>query len=527
MPSFDLTVQPWIPVRYASGARGPDEVGLIELLARAHEIADIALPVPPAASGLWRVLYLIAARITGLDDLDAMDDWRTWKRDRRKVLSAGQFDQAAITQYFEACAGRFDLFHPDRPWLQDPRLASECSKSTGINKLVMGRAAGNNLVWLSHHTDLAPQPVRAAEAAWFLLAWLYYGPSGKITARTVGSQTESKMFAGPLRSRISFHPLAENLFSSLLTGIPYLEPQAGARAPDAAPWEDDLPDPLGLPPAREGVSGPLTGQFRHAVLLAPSPDGSQVTDARITWAWRMPTPGIRDPYLIYDTPKNGGVPYPRYARSDRAIWRDLDALMLQDTGSGGTSRPAVFGRLPDESVTGTMRVRAYGFDQDGQVKDHQWFTASTPPVLTAHNTGDDDGAVYEDAPLIGAAREAAERVGDDLRTALRRAWAALGDPGGRGKVRGKDPDPPWLAGAIGRYWREAEDVFWQMTEHQRPFDYPSNAFIRVALAAYDQVTDTYAARRPGVVVRALERARGGIFAAWSQVQSTAPEADDA
>lgn len=291
MPSFDLTTQAWIPVRYAPDTSGPAEIGLTELFMRAHEIADIALPVPPAASGLWRILYLIGARITGLDDLDAMDDWPTWKRDRRKMLAAGQFDQAAIGRYFAAHGGRFDLFGPARPWLQDPRLAAECAKSTGVNKLVMGRAAGNNLVWLSHHTDLAPQPVRAAEAAWYLLAWLYYGPSGKITARTVRGQTESNMTAGPLRSRVSFHPLADNLFCSLVTGIPYLEPGTGPRAPDLAPWEEDaLPDPLSLPPAREGLSGPLTGQFRHAVLLTPSADGGQVTDARITWAWRMPSP---------------------------------------------------------------------------------------------------------------------------------------------------------------------------------------------------------------------------------------------
>lgn len=234
---------------------------------------------------------------------------------------------------------------------------------------------------------------------------------------------------------------------------------------------------------------------------------------------------FRDPYLIYDTPKNGAMPYARYAKCDRAIWRDLDALLLQETGK--TRRPAVFGRLAEEPVTGTMRVRAYGFDQEGQVNDRQWFTASTPPVLTAHDAGDDEQAVYEDAQLIGAAREAAERVGDDLRTALRRAWAALGDPGGKGKPRAKDPEPPWLAGALGRYWRDAESIFWQMVGHQRSFDYPANTFIGVALTASDQVTDTYAARRPGVVVRALERARGGIFATWSRVQSSPPEAPDA
>lgn len=525
MPSFDLATEPWIPVRYVPGIDGPAEVGLIELFTQAHQIADIALPVPPTASGLWRVLYLIAARISGLSDLDAELDRKPWKRKRNSILKVGGFSPDDVEHYFAVHAERFDLFHPERPWLQDPRLASECAKSTGINKLVMGRASGNNLVWLSHHTDLAPQPIRAAEAAWYLLAWLYYGPSGKITARTVGSRTESNMTAGPIRSRISFHPLGKNLFDSLVIGIPFPDPFADRPDPDIAPWEDEgLPDPLGHPPVREGLSGLLTGQFRHAVLLTPSPDGSQVTDTRITWAWRVPTPVLLDPFLIYDTSKTNGTQYARYAKADRAIWRDLDALLQQKSGNGREPRrPDVFSHLPEKSLTGALRVRAYGFDQEGQVADRQWFTVSTPPVLAVKDAGDDGESGCEDAPLIGAAREAAERVGDDLRTALRRAWIALGDPSGRGKVRGTDPDPPWLPGAVSRYWREAEDLFWKMVRHEESFDYPSNQFIRLARNAYDQVTDTYAARRPGVVVRALERARNGLSASWIAEQSAPPE----
>jgi CRISPR system Cascade subunit CasA len=496
------------------------------LFTRAHEITDIALPVPPAASGLWRILYLIAARVTGLGDLDTVDGLRPWNQERNRVLPAGLFDPGAVERYFAAYAGRFDLFHSDRPWLQDPRLAAECAKPIGINKLVMGRAAGNNLVWLSHHTDLAPRPVRAAEAAWNLLAWLYYGPSGKITARTVGERTESNMTAGPLRSRISFHPLGRNLFESLITGVPYPGSFSGRPDPDLAPWEEDeLPDPLGLPPTREGLSGPLTGQFRHALLLTPSPDGAQVTDARITWAWRMPSAEFADPYLIYDTPRNGGPPYPRYARADRALWRDLDALLLQDTGSGRTRRPTVFGNLPDCGVTGKLRVRALGFDQEGQASDRQWFTASTPPVLSARDT--EEGVVYDNAAEIGDARAAAEQVAGDLKKALQRAWSALSDPSdGRGKARSRAADGPWLAAGLGRYWPAAETAFWHMTGRAGELDHPNNTFIRIAARAYDAVTGDHATRTPRVA-RALERARGGIYATWSKVQPSPMEVTDA
>jgi CRISPR system Cascade subunit CasA len=515
VPSFDLLCQPWIPVRYPRNATGPAEVGLGELFTRAHEISDITLPVPPAASGLWRILYLIAARITGLGDLDTVDGLRSWKRDRDRVLAAGRFDPASAERYFAAHAGRFDLFHPSRPWLQDARLAAECAKSSGVNKLVVTRASGNNLVWLSHTTDLIPQPLRAAEAAWYLLAWLYYGPSGKTIARTVAGRTESNMTAGPLRSRISFHPLGQNLFQSLIAGIPYPDSSSGRPDPDLAPWEEDkLPEPLSLPATRKGLSGPLTGQFRHALLLAPSPDGTLVTDARITWAWRMPHAEIEDPYLIYDTPRNGGAPFARYARADRAVWRDLDALLLQDAGSGRTRRPAVFDNQPDHSVTGKLRVRAFGFEQDGQVSNTQWFTAVTPPVLLMRDTDGSDPA-YDGATEIAAARIAAEQVGSDLRKALQRAWAALsGPPDGQGKPRsGTADNGPWLAAGTARYWSAAETTFWHMIDHPGESEYPNNKFIRLALTAYEEATDHHANRGPRVA-RALEHARGGIFATW-------------
>lgn len=525
--SFDLRSRPWIPVRF-SGAEPPGDVGLTELFLRAHEIADITVPVPPAASGLWRVLYLIASRITGLGDLDTLDGILPWKRERREAFAARRFDPRAVEKYFTDHAAGFDLFHPARPWLQDARLVAECPRSTGINKLIIGRAAGNNLVWLSHHTDLAPRTVPAAEAAWYLLAWLYYGPSGKITARTVDGTTESNMTAGPLRSRISFHPLGRSMYESLIAGIPYPGRYEDGTDPDLAPWEDaEIAGPLGIPPNRGGLSGPLTGRFRHALLLTPSPDGTQVTDARITWAWRKSAPEVRDPYLIYQTAKGKTVQYARYAELERALWRDLDALLLHDTGSGTARQPAVFTDLlasTPPAVAEALRVRAFGFDQDGKPVDRQWFTASAPPVLSMQETA---GAApcYRDGYDIRVTREAAERVGSDLRNALRRAWAAINDPGNsQGKARTDAGQCPWLAPVLARYWAAAEDAFWQMVT-RREFTYPNNTFIQVALGAYDEVTGQHARRSPRVI-RAVEKARGGILSSWARPQHPPQEAFD-
>jgi hypothetical protein len=65
-----------------------------------------------------------------------------------------------------------------------------------------------------------------------------------------------------------------------------------------------------------------------------------------------------------------------------------------------------------------------------------------------------------------------------------------------------------------------------MTGHPAEFAFPANRFIRIALAAYAEATDRYAERGPRVA-RAIETARGGIFAAWSREEPSPTEDPDA
>src|SRR5690606_8318283 len=134
-PTYDLTTRPWLFARPLGAGADIKQTGLRDVLAHAHELADVEVPLPPATSGLWRVLAMLTARVTGLDTAEDLDEWL---ERRVEVLGRGRLREADIDAYLNANAGRFDLFDPHRPWCQDPRLRTQCPKSSGVNKLVWG-----------------------------------------------------------------------------------------------------------------------------------------------------------------------------------------------------------------------------------------------------------------------------------------------------------------------------------------------------------------------------------------------------
>ncbi|MFF1477133.1 type I-E CRISPR-associated protein Cse1/CasA [Streptomyces sp. NPDC058301] len=514
---FDLRDEPWIPVRLSGRSV---RVGLRELFHRSHEIDDIELPVPPAASGLLRILAAITARVAhwegerlGSEDLaDSVDEWTTV---RNGILAQRAFDPAAVDAYLdtEVPTGRFDLFHAERPFLQDPRLRAECVDAqgkpnpSGVNKLVFGRPTGvNGAVLFGHFTDTQPIPVPAAEAVWHLIAQLYYGPSGQCTPRRITDARAGNGDAGPLRKTVSFLPWAPDLFTTLVLAVPAPTDSADWEHEDRCPWEEDLANPLKPLPPATWPGRLLTGRARHAVLLAPSPDRQTVTDAFITWSTHEPAHAARDPFTILDMPRNGGTPYARPADGQRALWRDLDALLLKKTDSQA-QRPSALEGLPSHLLP-ALRVRAYGFDQDGQQRDQGWYEATTPPVLAWQQENNPQMALH-----VARCHQAAEDVADRLDYAARLAWKLATDPGddpqAKVKLDRKKPGP-WLNTAMSHYWPAAENAFWDLTQHA---DYDAPVRLRFIESALQALDDALGASRADIrVARARSRARAVLRA---------------
>ncbi|MGW4824747.1 type I-E CRISPR-associated protein Cse1/CasA [Streptomyces sp. NPDC004227] len=512
---FDLRDEPWIPVRLLTGESV--WLGLRGLFKRAHEIADLELPVPPAAAGLLRILAVITARVAQdggvrLDDAGVAEDIGKWHTLRRRVLKRGRFDPEAVDAYLdeEVTAGRFDLFDEERPFLQDPRLTGQCVDAkgapnpSGVNKLVFGRPTGiNGAVLFGHFTDTAPVPVPAREAVWHLIAQLYFGPSGQCTPRRITTERTGSGDAAPLRKSVSYFAWAPELFTSLVLAVPSPQVEADWAMPDACPWEEDLNDPLGPLPAVTWPGRLLTGRFRHAVLLVPSADHRAVTDAYITWSTHQAPHQVRDPYQILERRKDGAF-QPREADGSRALWRDLDSLLLKDSLQDAL-RPPCLEDLPKQLLP-SLRVRAYGFDQDGQQKDSVWFQATTPTVLQWQEETNQQMAHH-----VHRCHRVAEDAGSRLDFAAKVAWKIATDtntdPSPKAKVRIDQKKPgPWASQALARYWPAAEDVFWDLTSAERTEACIERRFVEPALAALDEAIGP--ANRADIrVARARSRAR--------------------
>lgn len=540
-PSFDLRDEPWIPVRFRTGATGsapasPSAVGLRELFLRAHEIEDIELPIPPAATGLLRLLYAMTARIahdgeTPLDNEELAESRPAWLAARNGALRAGRFAPDSVHAYFDApsWAGRFDLFHPDRPFLQDPRLPGECTDAkgnpnpSGVNKLALGRPTGaNGAVLFGHFTDMKPVPLPAAEAAHYLIAQLYFGPPGRCTARRLSGKEAAVSKAGPLRATVSFHPWGPDLFTSLVLGIPSCDPDLLGEG-DAAAWEGELLDPVGSPPPASWPGRLLTGRARHAVLLVPAAHGESVTDAYVTWSSDQPASADLDPYLVYERRQNREGEFTvREADVTRAVWRDLDALLRKGRDRPDFRQPLIFGDLAEvpPGVRDGLSVRVYGFDQDkAQQKDSSWYAATTPPVLQWLEDVDSRQAVR-----ITQFREAAEDLGRALSYAAALAWVAatqLPDGNGRYKIDLRRPGP-WQGTALNRYWSEAERLFWSGIEAGKDAASARDDFTHVAEKALRAATGT--AHADLHVARGLHLARRHIRKAGRTAQRPNPPA---
>lgn len=111
MATFSLIERGWIPVRPLDGG-AVKEVGLRELLLHADQFERIDDPSPLVTVALYRlVLALLHRALKGPNNAAQAAEWYR-----------GGFPTSDIESYLAQYADRFDLFHPEFPFMQAPDL---------------------------------------------------------------------------------------------------------------------------------------------------------------------------------------------------------------------------------------------------------------------------------------------------------------------------------------------------------------------------------------------------------------------
>jgi CRISPR system Cascade subunit CasA len=434
-PSFNLLDQSWIPCIGVAGAL--EEVSLLELLARAHELREIACDSAIESAAILPLALAILHRVFGPADFDA---WQS-------LWGARAFDMARINDYLERWRGRFDLFHPERPIMQMPDARV---KPKSVIHLI--HPMGNTAALFTHVNDSEGLQLKPKEAARQLLAACYFRTAG------LGPSIEQRRvnFTDSIFARgVIFWARGDTLFETLMLNlVQYPDHQTMRHTScDAPVWE--LADPFEPRETPLGYLDYLTWSNNRTQLIpAETADGVVVREAVIVPAIKLGQ-YVRSPQRRYvQKEKKGEITFSfLYFNADKALWRDYDSLLKSE--SGKVTPPAVLEWLADLQEYGYLdndrpiRLMATGMlaDQAKPVFYRQEILPLPPALLQSD----------EHINRIRFALQQAEDIASKLRNALNILATAVLQRGAAGK-----PDNS-IRNSLVKQWR-ARERYWTMLE---------------------------------------------------------------
>lgn len=359
-PEYNLLDEPWIPVRLVDGTI--TDVGLLELLRRTTDIADLACELPTQSIAIQRLILAIAYRVA------TPRDARDWAR---------QWDEGAPTEqmieYLERWRDRFYLFGGRFPFMQVADLRTAKDAVSGLEKLIADVPNGEQFFTTRHGRALACIP--PSEAARSLVHAQAYDPSG-IRSGAVGDSQVKGGKGYPIGPAWCGHlglvwlkgkDLDETLVLNLIPAS-----TAALRGVDsstdwgACSWEDlepensvrgdySLLDPAGTP-KELSIPRLLTWHSRRIRLVG---DLSGVTGVVLAQGDKLAPQEMRlyEPQSLwrYSTPQSKkfktDVYMPRKFEAGRALWRNLPGTLPTVTTVQGVDKQPKQEFLPSATLS--------------------------------------------------------------------------------------------------------------------------------------------------------------------------------
>lgn len=349
-PTFNVLHEPWIPLVRSNGEQ--EELGILGALSHAHEFAAIRDLSPIVEFGLYRLLVAFL-----LDALVLAGRRPESKEDLQDLLIEQQWNKELLDDYVARCGDVFDLFHPERPFLQ---CAATGGEERPLAALYPGVPSGTNVI-LWHHEGEEEMGATPAEAARLLATIAPFMTAG-------GAGLSPSINGAP---GIYALPYGDSLFTTLTLNLPMVGPSE--TAPNAAWCNRSVP---GGERTEVTTVEALTWRPRRVLLVPPGEaEGGQVRRMRFEAGDKTRFNWI-DPNLAYIYQSDKTTPV--RMRTGRPFWRDAGPLALLDRSRYGRDdgkvqfcRPQVVDTAfaTSERLRG---IRLYGMRTDLKMKVFEW-----------------------------------------------------------------------------------------------------------------------------------------------------------
>jgi CRISPR system Cascade subunit CasA len=423
-PSFNVLNEPWIPVIHMDGTS--EEMGILSCLQKAQYLLEIRDPAPIIEFGIYRLLVAFV-----LDALISQDSRPEDPLDIKSIIEDKHFNSEMIERYIEKCGDVFDLFHPERPFLQ---TNIDNAKPKPIAALFPVTPSGTNVIhW--HHYHEENVRVTIQEAARLLTTVAPFMTAG-------GAGLSPSINGAPA---IYAMPLGNNLFETIVLNIPLRNEQDAGDGVVA--WKSKRSP--GQNRSQATTVEALTWRPRKIQLVPEFHKDNSVTvremkfekgdSTRLTWI---------DANLAYTYDKAKTTPI--RMREGRPLWRDAGLFLLLKGSEHGKAEKKVSFRRPDVveqafSCTDSgneLVVQVFGMRTDMKMKVFEWAksTWSVPARL---------GRSTRLGSLVQQELERAENAAYGLRKSIK----VLYPRGGMGNKK-----------ALGTIVDRCERSYWQSLE---------------------------------------------------------------
>ncbi|GGH64977.1 type I-E CRISPR-associated protein Cse1/CasA [Rothia aerolata] len=378
-PSFSLVDQPWIRVQYLDG--DVKEVSLIGFFENAYRIKRLAHE--DAIIDIAVFAMLEACFIRGfLRYLDSSEDAEAFFDDEGQVdiqawlkhaLQPNDSNLQPVLDYLNdpEIKPRFDLFHPEHPFMQVADLHTKQGKHSEASRIIFDSESNH----FSIRAAEGKNSLTFADAARRLITAHAYDYSG-IKSGAIGDPRVKGGKGYPIGTgwhgatgKVILH--GQNMAETLLLNFPFTEVFATGLDEegysefinintDLPVWERTPVDGAAQrQPAEEtvqptGVCDILTWQSRR-IRLFPNADsvtgvlvsnGDKVSDKFIDGT------NLFDPWTSYRYSKNQSkgktdIWMPLQHAQERTLWKGIDALLAQSSAPGGQDKKPIKPRTFD------------------------------------------------------------------------------------------------------------------------------------------------------------------------------------